>query len=129
MSYKKLIREDCNKFYDPRNIKNYYKGQNSELVKRISCSQNLNYSVCTLSLLGNLNVGTIMRTAQMFGVDKYFVFGRRIFDCRSRHSCLPRGSGGPCGRCSVRRPSSGGWQEALLSYTSCSAWSTHYSVV
>ena len=83
MSYKKLIRDDCNKFYDPRNIKNYYKDQNSELVKRISCSQNLNYSVCTLSLLGNLNVGTIMRTAQMFGVDKYFVFGRRIFDCRS----------------------------------------------
>jgi len=83
MSYKKLIKEDSNKFYDPRNIREYYKEKGSDLVKRISCSQNLNYSICTLSLHGNLNVGTIMRTAQMFGVDKYLVFGRRIFDCRS----------------------------------------------
>ena len=83
MSYKKLIRLDSNKFYDERNIKKYYKTKDSNFVKRISCSQNLGYSVCTLSLLGNLNVGTIMRTSQMFGVDKYFVFGRRIFDNRS----------------------------------------------
>ena len=83
MSYKKLIKLDSERFYDDRNIKNYYKTKDSNFVKRISCSQNLGYSVCTLSLLGNLNVGTIMRTAQMFGVDKYFVFGRRIFDNRS----------------------------------------------
>lgn len=83
MSYKDVIKQDSDNFHDMRNIREYYKGNSVEFVKRVCQSQNLDYSVCTLSLHGNLNVGTIMRTCQLLGVDKYFVFGRRIFDTRS----------------------------------------------
>ncbi|VVU94579.1 SpoU rRNA Methylase family [seawater metagenome] len=83
MSYKQAMIEDHNKFHDIRNIREYFKTKSIKQIKDFCCFQNLNYSVCTLSLHGNLNVGTIMRTSQLMGVDKYFVFGRRIFDTRS----------------------------------------------
>ena len=83
MSYRALINQDSNKFNDSRNIREYYKGKDIAMINKISSMQNLDYSVCTLSLHGNLNVGTIMRTSHLLGVDKYFVFGRRIFDTRS----------------------------------------------
>jgi tRNA(Leu) C34 or U34 (ribose-2'-O)-methylase TrmL len=83
MSYKELISKDSNNFHDTRNIRVYYKDKSLNLIKKICFSQNLNYNVCTLSLHGNLNVGTIMRTCQLMGVNRYFVFGRRIFDTRS----------------------------------------------
>ena len=79
MSYRALINQDSNKFNDSRNIREYYKGKDIAMINKISSMQNLDYSVCTLSLHGNLNVGTIMRTSHLLGVDKYFVFGRRIF--------------------------------------------------
>lgn len=83
MSYKDLIIKDSNKFHDIRNIQSYFKDKSLDTVQKFCFLQNLDFSVLTLSLHGNLNVGTIMRTSQLLGVDKYFVFGRRIFDTRS----------------------------------------------
>lgn len=70
-------------FYSARNIRSYFKDYKSETVKKYSESTSLGYCVLTLSICGNLNVGTIMRTSQLLGADKYIVFGKRSFDKRS----------------------------------------------
>lgn len=43
----------------------------------------LPFSVCALNLSGELNIGTMIRTAVIFGAEKFYIFGRRKFDRRS----------------------------------------------
>lgn len=40
-------------------------------------------AVCGLNLAGDLNIGTMIRSASLFGLEKFIVFGRRKYDGRS----------------------------------------------
>lgn len=40
------------------------------------------FAVCALSVTGDLNIGSMIRTASLFGAEKFIVFGRRKFDRR-----------------------------------------------
>jgi tRNA G18 (ribose-2'-O)-methylase SpoU len=71
------------KFNSPKNVRSYLKSLDVKTIKKYSTNTTLGYCVLTLSICGNLNVGTIMRTAQLMGADTYIVFGKRSFDRRS----------------------------------------------
>ncbi len=40
------------------------------------------FAVCALSVTGDLNVGSMIRTASLYGAEKFFIFGRRKYDRR-----------------------------------------------
>lgn len=52
-----------------------------ELQKICKKEQNP-FAVCALSVTGDLNIGSMIRTASLYGAEKFFVFGRRKFDRR-----------------------------------------------
>ena len=79
----KFNEESMIKFYSDQNIRSYLKTHDVKLVKRYSQGMNLGYCVLTLSICGNLNIGTVMRTSQLLGAEKFIVFGKRKFDERS----------------------------------------------
>jgi tRNA G18 (ribose-2'-O)-methylase SpoU len=79
----KFNQESMTKFYSEQNIQSHMKSHDAKFVKKYSQSMTLGYCVLTLSICGNLNVGTIMRTAQLLGADTCIVFGKRKFDERS----------------------------------------------
>ena len=41
------------------------------------------FAVCVFNVLGDLNVGTILRSSVLFGADKFYVAGRNKLDRRS----------------------------------------------
>ena len=53
--------------------------ENQEIQKENS----IPHAVCCLNISGDLNVGSIIRTACIFGFEKMFIFGRRRYDRRS----------------------------------------------
>ena len=74
---------DIEKFNSPKNVRAYLKNLDMKTIKKYSINTSLGFGVLTLSVVGNLNVGTIMRTAQLMGADKHIVFGKKKFDTRS----------------------------------------------
>lgn len=83
---KRALRESSEMFY--KNIHSELKEYDAEFLKEYSNSMNLNYEVMILSICGDLNVGTILRTAHMFGVKKFIVYGKKKFDTRSTVGAL-----------------------------------------
>lgn len=54
-----------------------------EVKDDIKFNANLKFNVMTLSVNSCLNVGNIIRTSNLTGVDKFFVFGKRRYDKKS----------------------------------------------
>ena len=78
--YKKVIKKDLeNSFNVIEVLKD--KDQN-ELIRRYKQFRN-NFNVAVFNFNGGLNIGTIMRTACIYGCDKYFILGRKFYDSRS----------------------------------------------
>lgn len=65
------------------NVLDEYKHLSIEERIQISKSDRLPYDVCLLNLTGELNVGTIIRSAYLLGAEKIWCVGRRKFDKRS----------------------------------------------
>jgi len=65
------------------NIKDEYKNLPLEELKKIQRKDTLPYAVCIVNVLGDLNVGMMLRSACCFGAERFFVIGRRKFDRRS----------------------------------------------
>lgn len=65
------------------NVRDEYKDLSVEELKLVCAKDSLPVAVCTLNLVGDLNVGTMIRSASLFGVEKFIVYGRRKFDKRS----------------------------------------------
>jgi tRNA G18 (ribose-2'-O)-methylase SpoU len=83
---KRALRESNDLFY--KNIHSELKEMSTDFLKEYVKGMNLNYDVMILSLCGDLNVGTILRTAHMFGVNKFVVYGKKKFDHRSTVGAL-----------------------------------------
>jgi hypothetical protein len=73
------------RFFSEKNIPLYLRSLDNDKIKSYCLSMNLGYSVASLSVIGDLNMGAIMRTAQLMGCDKYIVMGREQFS-----ACLCR---------------------------------------
>lgn len=47
------------------------------------CKKDRNpFAVCALSVTGDLNIGSMIRTASLYGAEKFYIFGRRKYDRR-----------------------------------------------
>ena len=50
---------------------------------RYVCKKDQNpFYVCALSVTGDLNIGSMIRTASLYGAEKFYIFGRRKYDKR-----------------------------------------------
>ncbi len=65
------------------NVRDDLKGLSLDEIKAEHAKIDKGYAICTLNVTGDLNIGTIMRSAVIFGASEMFVFGRRQYDRRS----------------------------------------------
>ena len=65
------------------NVRDQYKDNTVEQNKAISLSQSKGFAVATFNLKGDLNLGSIMRSAHLTGAKDFFIFGHRGWDRRS----------------------------------------------
>ena len=78
--FQEKILEDSN---IALNVCDKYKSLIVEDIVKVQKSVSLPYSVGLLSLTGELNIGTSIRSACIFGAKKVIIFGRRRYDKRS----------------------------------------------
>ena len=83
MNLKIQIEKDQDDFNDSRNIRQEFKSLNTDILSKYCYNSSLNFNVCILSLYGNLNVGTIIRTSNLMGCQNVIIFGKRTYDKRS----------------------------------------------
>jgi tRNA G18 (ribose-2'-O)-methylase SpoU len=77
VNYKELIKEKTNTW----NIREDLKGLELEEVQYLQ--PKLPFSVCCANILGDLNVGNIVRSSVIFGATEVFITGRMKLDKRS----------------------------------------------
>lgn len=65
------------------NVHDHLKGRSITSLRDYQANDSLPFGVCAVNLLGDLNVGIILRTAALTGARKVFVFGRKNYDKRS----------------------------------------------
>lgn len=63
------------------NVRNDLKNLDLDIIR--SNQPKLGYSIGLVNIDGGLNVGTIIRTAVIFGADKVYIIGRKRYDRRS----------------------------------------------
>ena len=78
MNFKqKIIENNDNNF----NVRDEL--QNLPLDDILNYQPKNGFAVCALNILGDLNIGTIIRSAVIFGADKFYIAGRKRWDRRS----------------------------------------------
>lgn len=65
------------------NVKTELQDLDVEELKEINYKDRLNFAVCCFNILGDLNVGMIIRTANLMGAKKVIVVGKKQWDRRS----------------------------------------------
>ena len=73
------MSEDCSAF----NIRDDLKPLTLDKVKEIQRAASLPFSVAALNLCGNLNLGMMIRSAVLFGAEKFYIVGKKRYDKRS----------------------------------------------
>lgn len=80
VNYKEEIKKDMRE--SGFNVHKRYDGLSVPELQDI-CKKDQNpFAVCALSVTGDLNIGSMIRTASLYGAEKFLVFGRRKFDRR-----------------------------------------------
>lgn len=67
----------------PQNVRQELRGLPTAALKKFSMAQRLPLSLIVLSAHGSLNVGNLLRAAQLSGIQRVWVTGRRRYDRRS----------------------------------------------
>lgn len=79
--YSEMVSDNISKYW---NVKDHLQGSSLEEIRAYQQSvTNPHISICTLNVTGDLNIGTILRSAVIFGMKKAYVFGRKKYDRRS----------------------------------------------
>jgi tRNA G18 (ribose-2'-O)-methylase SpoU len=63
------------------NIQDKFKGL--ELEEILNHQPKKGFSVCMLNTTGSLNIGVVLRSAVLFGADKFYITGKKKYDKRS----------------------------------------------
>ncbi len=74
-----MIPDNCNNF----NVKDEYKPLTPQQVLERQAQESLPFAVAALNVDSSLNIGVMIRTAALFGCERFFIFGRRKYDKRS----------------------------------------------
>jgi tRNA G18 (ribose-2'-O)-methylase SpoU len=80
VNYKKIIADTNSKHY---NVGDLYKDHTLEQNRAICQVDRLPFSVGCINVTGELNVGMMIRSACLLGVENFYIFGRKKFDARS----------------------------------------------
>ena len=79
----KEFRESVQKDFDNElNVTDDLKGLSPAEVQDVQRSRSLPYAVCALNVTGNINISTMVRTAVIFGAERFFLMGRKVWDKR-----------------------------------------------
>ena len=70
---------ECSEF----NINDAFKNLTLPEVKQVQKSESLPYAIGVVNLQHSLNVGAMIRTAVIFGAEKFYIIGKRRYDKRS----------------------------------------------
>jgi len=65
------------------NVADEFKNMTLEEIQTIQKRESLPFAVGALNLSGGLNLGSIIRSAVIFGAEKFFIIGKRRYDRRS----------------------------------------------
>jgi len=65
------------------NVSDEFKNMNLEEIRAIQKIESLPFAVGALNLTGGLNLGSIIRSAVIFGAEKFYIIGKRRYDRRS----------------------------------------------
>jgi tRNA G18 (ribose-2'-O)-methylase SpoU len=78
------FREKClQESNSEHNVRDKYKYLSVEDRKQTTRDSSFPFWVMSLNVTGDLNVGTMMRSAHLFGAEKFVLWGRRKIDNRS----------------------------------------------
>lgn len=80
MTRQDIIDESMSKFW---NVRDEYKGKTLEELQTICRNDALPFAVCAVNITGDLNLGMMIRTASVFGAERFFIYGRHGYDRRS----------------------------------------------
>jgi hypothetical protein len=80
INYQKIIRDTASKHF---NVADVYKNNSYQKNVEICRKDRLPFSVGTINITGELNVGMMIRSACLFGAEKFYTFGRKKYDKRS----------------------------------------------
>jgi tRNA G18 (ribose-2'-O)-methylase SpoU len=80
VNYRTMIQTEV---VQDKNVLDEFKHMDTEDIFKIRQAEVLPVSALFLNILGDLNVGSMIRTATLFGFDHVTIFGRRRFDRRS----------------------------------------------
>jgi tRNA G18 (ribose-2'-O)-methylase SpoU len=83
VNFSNEIRKDAEAMLDKHNVLPQFKGMTVEERQEYSKADRLPYDVCLLNLTGDLNTGTIIRSAYLLGASRVWIVGRRKIDQRS----------------------------------------------
>lgn len=65
------------------NIRDDLKDKTLDEVISIQKESTIPYSIATFNVMGDLNIGNILRSGVLFGAEKAFIFGKKKYDRRS----------------------------------------------
>jgi tRNA G18 (ribose-2'-O)-methylase SpoU len=79
---KEYREQELIKNNDERNVHNHLKKLTVPELQEVSSQDRLPWHVCLLNVTGDLNIGTMIRTAHCLGAASVTIFGRRKYDKR-----------------------------------------------
>lgn len=82
IDYQKLANADISASISNLNVHDHLKGHTVEKLRDLCDMDRLPFGVCVLNITGELNVGTIVRSALLTGARKVGIVGRRKYDKR-----------------------------------------------
>ena len=65
------------------NVSNEYKYYALDTVKNIQKNSSIPHSCAAINISGSLNIGMMIRTAVIFGIEKFYIIGKKKYDKRS----------------------------------------------
>lgn len=77
------MSETCENY----NVRDEYKSMTYNEVAAEQKKLSLPYAAAVMNVQGDLNVGVVMRSATLFGAERFFVLGKRKWDRRSAVGC------------------------------------------
>lgn len=80
VNYSNIIAETAKNHF---NVKDEYKANTVEQNAYICHLERRKFAVGAINITGELNIGMMIRSASLFGAEKFYIFGRKKFDKRS----------------------------------------------
>ena len=82
IDYQKLANNDISESIGNLNVHEHLKGRSVAELRKLCDKDRKPFGVCVLNITGELNVGTIVRSALLTGAQKVGIIGRRKYDKR-----------------------------------------------